>query len=906
MKLFSRIVFFFIVAGILIPACLQKKVTILTVPAGNLPAVIRTDGTAILPSGRFLTPAGQLLRITDDPFGMALSPDGKKAVTLHDGVFTIIDLQSMATVRVPSYDETIKSPLSNGSYLGVCFAGDSKTLYLSGGDNGAVIIYDIASLTRLDSISLNGVIDGKKYDDSFTSDLVLNELENELLVLDRGNFRMVRLDLASKKITASIKVGRQPFGLKLSPDKKSAFVANVGMYEYPLITGATPENYDSLLISHHPYGDNTEESINGTVVEGRKVPGVGSPLHPDAMSVFVIDLATNTVTDKFKTGHQIGQMIEDAEVVGGASPNSVAVGSQYAYVSNATNDNISVIDYKNHKITGHIPIKVDSRIDKFRGLLPFGLTLSKDEKTLYVALLGFNAVAVIDVEISSVKGLIPAGWGPTRVLLSDDEKEIYIASCRGLGAGPNGGRDFVAPVQGYYVGDIQLGSFQKVALPDKEKLAFYTDQVLKNTFKSMDIVDDQENPLPALPGLRKSPIKHVVYITKENRTFDEVFGQMINVDGDSTLARFGVNNEYTLAPSLRAKFPGLRISPNHIKAANEFALSDNYYCDSDASIHGHHWMMGVIPNEWVEANSSVSKTGMIFSDAPGRRHPGTTGSMDPEDYAEIGGVWEALDRKNVSFYNFGEANETAHVREEWFDTLTGASHGVMVPMQKALFGRTSHNYAGYNMNIPDQYRMDQFEKEFTEKWISGNEEMPSLVTMQVPNDHGARVRPEDGYPYSQSFMADNDLAVGRILHFLSRTKYWKDMLIIITEDDPQGGVDHVDAHRSILMMAGPYVKRGYVSHTHANFGSILKTIYNILDVPYVNHFDVTASLLQDFFTPVPVYTPYTLEQHDPRVFDAELAMKKYNKTIDWRKIEQGPPLDNEEVERDVHYKKTGN
>ena len=144
------------------------------------------------------------------------------------------------------------------------------------------------------------------------------------------------------------------------------------MYEYPLITGATPENYDSLLISHHPYGDNTTESINGTVVEGRDVPGVGSPLHPDAMSVFTIDLKTNQVIDKFKTGHQIGQMIEDAEVVGGASPNSIAVGTQFAYVSNATNDNISVIDYKNHKIVGHIPILVDNQIDKYRGLLPFG------------------------------------------------------------------------------------------------------------------------------------------------------------------------------------------------------------------------------------------------------------------------------------------------------------------------------------------------------------------------------------------------------------------------------------------------------------------------------------------------------------------------------------------------------
>jgi DNA-binding beta-propeller fold protein YncE len=903
MRLFLQFILFSVLATWGITGFSQNQVDILSVPAADKFAVINETGTSILPSGRFLTPAGKFIRITNDPFGMAISPDGKKSVTLHNGVFTIVDLLSMDRIRVPSYDQKIKSPLSHGSYLGVAFSKDSRTVYLSGGDNGLVIIYDIQSLARLDSLSLDGVVDGQKYVDSFTSDLVLNETNNELLVLDRGNFRMVRIDLASKKITASIPVGRQPFGLALSPDKKTALVANVGAYSYPLITGATPANIDSLMISHHPYGDNTKESINGTVVEGRQIPGVGSPHNPDAMSVFAIDLKSNKVVDKFKTGHQIGHMIEGAEVVGGASPNSIAVGEHFAYVSNATNDNISIIDYKNHKLLGDIQIKVDSRIDKFRGLLPFGLTLSKDEKSLYVALLGFNAVAVIDIASKTTKGLIPSGWGPTRVQLSKDDKEIYIITCRGLGAGPNGGKGFVSPPQGDYIGEIQLGSFQKVQTPDATQLAVYTKQSIDNTFKSTRITDDVKNPLPPLPGIRKSPIKYIVYITKENRTYDEVFGQLKNATGDSTIARFGVNNEYTLPDSLKAKFPKLRISPNHHKAAKQYSFSDNYYCDSDASIHGHHWLAGVIPNEWVEANSSVSKTAKLFSPAPGRRHPGTTGSMDPEDYAETGGLWEALERAKVEFYNFGEANETAHNREEWYDVNTGGAHGVMVPMQKALFPRTSHNYAGFNTNIPDQYRMDQFEKEFTDKWIKGKEKLPSLLTMQVPNDHGAGIRPDDGYYYPHSFMADNDLAVGRILHFLSRTKYWKNMLVIITEDDPQGGVDHIDAHRSILMMEGPYVKRGYVSHTHANFGSILKTIYNILNVKYVNQFDVTASLLQDFFTSKPDYTPYTLEKNDPRVFDAEKAMKRYNRTIDWRKIEKGPDMDDEDDAREAHYKK---
>jgi len=880
----------------------NKSVKILQVPGKDQFCNIDIGGVSVLPSGRYATPVGEFLRITHDPYGMAISPNGNKAVTLHNGVITIIDLASLSAVRVPSYDKKLKSPLSSGSFLGVAFSADSKKVYLSGGNNGAVIVYDVEKLEKLDSFDLNGIVNGLDYQDSFTSDLLLNEEKNELLVLDRGNFRMVRIDLTTGKITASTKVGRQPFGLALSPDKKQAFVANVGVYSYPLIEGATPENYDSLRIPHHPYGDNTKESIEGTVVEGRKIPGLGSPLHPDAMSVFTIDLNKNTVISKFKTGYQIGQTVEDAEVVGGASPNSIAVGKQFAYVTNATNDNISIIDHTNQKIVGHIPIQIDKRIDNLRGSLPFGITMSKDEKTLYVALLGFNAVAVIDIPTRTTKGLIPSGWGPTRVELSKDEKSIYIISCRGLGAGPNGGEGFVSPEQGHYVGDIQLGSFQKVSMPSDDELAAYTKQTIDNTFIETEIVDDGKNPLPPLPGLRQSPIKHVVYITKENRTYDEVFGQLKNAKGDSTLARYGVNNTYTLPEEYRKDFPNLRVSPNHHKAAKQFAFSDNYYCDSDASVHGHHWLVGVIPNEWVESNASTSKTPMPFSKAEGRRFPKTIGSVDPEDYAEIGGLWEALEREGVEFYNFGQANESGHEREEWYDTSTGAAHGVMIPMQNALFIRTSHNYAGYNMNIPDQYRMDQFETEFTKKWIEGDEEMPPLVTMMIPNDHGAGIRPEDGYPYPHSFMVDNDLAVGRVLHFLSRTKYWKDMLVIITEDDPQGGVDHVDAHRSILMMAGPYVKKGYVSHTHANFGSILKTMYNILNVPYVNHFDVTGSLLQDFFTDEPDFTPYTLERHDGRVFDAELSMKKYNKTIDWRKIEQGPPMDNENDARENHYK----
>ena len=265
--------------------------------------------------------------------------------------------------------------------------------------------------------------------------------------------------------------------------------------------------------------------------------------------------------------------------------------------------------------------------------------------------------------------------------------------------------------------------------------------------------------------------------------------------------------------------------------------------------------------------------------------------MDPEDFAEVGGIWEALERKNVSFYNFGEANETGHVREDWFDTLTGAGHVVMVPMQKALYNRTSHNYAGFNMSIPDQFRVAQFEEEFTKMWLKGKEKMPSLVTIQLPNDHGTDPSAVDGFPFNESYMADNDLALGRMLQFLSHTPYWKNMLVIVTEDDPQGGVDHIDAHRSVLMLAGPYVKRDYVSHTHANFGSILRVIYTLLGIPPVNHYDQTASVLDDFFTEKPNFKPYQFVFPDTRIFDADKTMIKYNRTIDWRKIKKTVEMD---------------
>jgi hypothetical protein len=188
--------------------------------------------------------------------------------------------------------------------------------------------------------------------------------------------------------------------------------------------------------------------------------------------------------------------------------------------------------------------------------------------------------------------------------------------------------------------------------------------------------------------------------------------------------------------------------PNHQKIAEEFAISDNFYCDSDASVHGHRWMVGTYPNEWVEINSSMKKTRDLFSTALGRKYvSGASGAVYPEDYNEAGGMWEHLSRNGIDFFNFGLGFEFSAAAEEQWHKYTGIKMGVMFPLPEALFHKTSRKYATYNTSIPDQFRIDMFEEELEEKWLSGKEEFPSIITMMIPNDHGAGERPGDGYPF---------------------------------------------------------------------------------------------------------------------------------------------------------------
>jgi hypothetical protein len=223
---------------------------------------------------------------------------------------------------------------------------------------------------------------------------------------------------------------------------------------------------------------------------------------------------------------------------------------------------------------------------------------------------------------------------------------------------------------------------------------------------------------------------------------------------------------------------------------------------------------------------------------------------------------------------------------------TGIRMAVSFPLPKPLFDRTSRVFATYNMAIPDQYRMDMFEQELRDRWLSGKEPFPRLITMVLPNDHLTDEHPEDGYPFAASYMADNDLALGRLVAALSRTPWWKDMLVIVTEDDPQGGRDHVEAHRSLLMLIGPHVKRGYVSHALADFGSIIRLIFTLLGLPPLNQFDASAPLPLDLFGDgAPDAAPYDARPPDLRIFDPARALKPFDRGFNWRQLAASPRLD---------------
>jgi hypothetical protein len=341
------------------------------------------------------------------------------------------------------------------------------------------------------------------------------------------------------------------------------------------------------------------------------------------------------------------------------------------------------------------------------------------------------------------------------------------------------------------------------------------------------------------------------------------------------------------------------VMPNHLALARQFAISDNYYVDSDVSADGHRWLACTYPNEWVETSVAASYGGnqnmRTNSKAPGNlAFTSSSGAIFPEDYNEAGSMWEHLDRNRQAFWNFGFGTMFSPHLSDNLDYPKGYAYAINYPVSEPLFRQTSREFPTYNTAIPDHYRIDKFIQEFNAKWINGKEKLPQMLTVMLGNDHGAGERPDAGFPFVESYMADNDLAVGRLVEFLSHTPYWKNMAIVVTEDDAQGGVDHIDAHRSVLMVISPYAKRNHIGHTHTSFGSIFKTFWNILGIPYLNQYDAGANDLGDLFTRTPDFRPYVAVKPDAKLFDPEKALTPVHARFDWKALLEGPELDDED------------
>jgi len=857
-----------LVSIFLISSCSpSNKRWVATAPAGSSYTKINPGGVTVLPNGRHLTPRGISIRVAPHPYGLALSADGQTIVTANSGVgpfsLTIIENASGAEPRVRQIPEGAET---DEGILAAVFMGTD--------------------------ISESGDI----FEDSYIGDLVLSKDGKFVFAVDQTNFRVVIADTESLQIVRSVGVGRYPFGITLTPDGRRLYVANVGMYEYSVLEGVDPEANPPRLGSAFPAAaQGSSAARDGVDVEGYHAPGLGDPNAPESFSVWGLDVSdplTAEVISKTKTGILVGEQVEDFPTVGGSSPNSLVSTNEFVFVSNGNNDSVSIIDIAADSVLADIRLQLDPRLDGLRGQIPFGLALAPDGRRLYVAEAGINAVAVIDVASRKVLGHIPTGWFPSKIKVTPDGQKLVVTNAKGWGSGPNGGPDFERGREGSYIGNLMFGFVSIMDIPSDDQLATETQQVIDNNFDFHPVDDEYvtgriDNPIPAYSGGSGSPIKHIVFITKENRTYDEVFGEVTKGRGEPTLARYGRNASFSNKDgSLTAS--DISVMPNHQALANQFGIADNFYCDSDVSADGHRWLVGVYPNEWVETSVAASYGGgrsmNINSSAPGMlAFVGSSGAIYPEDYNEAGSVWDHLIRNGVEFFNFGLGFEFAPGVEEQEFKYTGIRNQINYPMPGPLFSRTSKKFATYNTSIPDQFRTDMFIEEFEERWAEGAvgaEPLPPVITLMLPNDHGAGERPEDGYPFVESYMADNDLALGRIVDYLSHTKYWEDMAIIVTEDD---------------MVISPYARKDYVSNVHFSFGSIWKTVWHVMGTPYLNQYDAGATDLADFFQPVPDFTPYATVLPDPLVFDPQKALDPFDADFNWDALSKSPIMDDVET-----------
>jgi YVTN family beta-propeller protein len=835
---------------------------------------------SILPGGRIVAPLGEQYATGPGSFGLAVSPSGREIVTANLGPWrsslTILerardrwDIRHVTTTANP--DPAFRDPQPGadawrGVSGGLAFSGDHN-VYVSEGNTGHIVLFDSHDERRR-AIDLNQ----GGFHDSFSGDLAFDFARNILYAVDQANQRVAVIDARTRLVVASVPVGRLPFAMTLSPDRQKLYVTNAGLLAYELLPGADADQTRSTGLPFPAFGFPSPEASQGGLRPRAggmvKVPGLGDPNALESNSVAVLDVsrpAAAKVVAFVRTGLSTGETVDGRTIVGASSPSGLCATDGQVFVSNAGQDSIGILNARTNRLEAEIPIRIPG-LESLRGVLPIGLAYHEKSGWLFVAEAGIDAVGVIDVRQRRVLGHLPAAWFPTRVAVEDDM--VFVASARGHGVGANAATTRTLLDQ-FRFNQLYQGTLSAFRVPALQDLPAQTAFVLAaNGFQ----------PQPPEPAANQLPaaIRHVVVIVKESRSYDEMLGDITAaangpVMGAPALARFGVNG-YVDGRHQRMSLRLVDVAPNHHAIARRWSFSDNFYSEADGSVDGHHWLTGAYPNAWVEAGMLAAYgDGKDFRAAPDARgrlaFAGKSASVQPEDLPEAGTIWHHLQRHQVSFLNFGEGFELAGVAEGAGFEPTGARFLTNVPMPDPLYRNTSRAYPGFNIHISDQYRASAFIREIDERYVKTGAALPQFLYVHLPDDYLDAARPEDGYPYEESFLADNDYALGRILQYLSGTKWWKEMAVFVTEDDAEGGYDHIDARRTLLLCAGPWAKRNYASHTNTSIPGLLKTVFRLLHVPPLNLFDAAAADLTDCFTATPDFTGYRVQDVDRRLFD---------------------------------------
>ena len=614
------------------------------------------------------------------------------------------------------------------------------------------------------------------------------------------------VDLAAGKVLGKVKTGKAPFGVVLNRAGTTAWVTNWG--------GRDPRPGDLTAAT------GLSPDADRVVVDARGIASTGT--------VTRIDLA---------------KMEPAASIAVELHPTGVALDEARGrlYVANANSDSVSVIDTAHDRVLRTISMQPFPT--RAAGISPGALALSPDGATLYAACGGINAVAVVSTVDGRIQGLIPTGWYPNAVDVSADGRWLAAGTLLGPGSGWQGepSRRFV---------HANRGSVSVLPVPDKSQLASYTTAVAENNHMTLGPAARTPAAKPAaIPARSGDPslIEHVVYIIKENRTYDQVFGDIESGNGDPRLVMFGE-----------------AVTTNQHRLARQFVLLDNFYASGGNSGDGHQWV--------TQANETAY---CMWPGYQGRSYP--FDGTDPIAYAAGGFLWDAALARRKSVRNYGEYAgrlpdapsgrlpllDAWKRGEDFTSRWQVAAH--IDPMNKIL----AHNFPPYCLGIPDVARAQIFLTD-VKKWVAAGS-MPHLAIIHLPSNHTLGASP--GLSTPKAMVADNDYALGQIVDSLTKTPFWKKMAIFVVEDDAQNGVDHVDGHRTVALAISPYVRRGAVDSTFYSHQSMVKTIELILGLPTLSIFDLIAYEMRASFHDAPDFTGYDAVMPEQSLWETNPPLK---------------------------------